>query len=114
MIREEAFPIPPALSAGVNSSSFGNSIGALGNRSRGIYRRSLAETTFARWNTLGGPLLRAHTFRRQATERFLKAAALNWITPLGLSLAVYTTSGSSRAKAARKYYATVFRINPHV
>lgn len=47
-------------------------------------RRSLAETTFFRCKTLFGPTLRARAFPQQATELFLKAAALNRMTHLGM------------------------------
>src|SRR5713101_6086091 len=50
----------------------------------GYHRRSLAETTFFRCKTLFGPTLRARAFPRQATELFIKAAALNRMTHLGM------------------------------
>ena len=50
----------------------------------GYHRRSLAETTFFRCKTLFGPTLRARAFPQQATELFLKAAALNRMTHLGM------------------------------
>src|SRR6266849_2751509 len=50
----------------------------------GYHRRSLAETTFFRCKTLFGPTLRARSFPRQATELFIKAAALNRMTHLGM------------------------------
>jgi hypothetical protein len=50
----------------------------------GYHRRSLAETTFFRCKTLFGPTLRARTFPGQATELFLKVAALNRMTHLGM------------------------------
>jgi transposase len=50
----------------------------------GYHRRSLAETTFFRFKTLFGPTLHARAFLRQATELFLKAAALNRMTHLGM------------------------------
>jgi hypothetical protein len=50
----------------------------------GYHRRSLAETTFFRFKTLFGPTLHARAFPRQATELFLKAAALNRMTHLGM------------------------------
>ena len=50
----------------------------------GYHRRSLAETAFFRFKTLFGPSLQARGFRRQATELFLKAAALNRMTYLGM------------------------------
>jgi hypothetical protein len=51
---------------------------------KGYHRRSLAETTFFRCKTLFGPTLRARAFPQQATELFLKAAALNRMTHLGM------------------------------
>lgn len=50
----------------------------------GYHRRSLAETTFFRFNTLFGPSVQARAFPQQATELFLKAAALNRMTHLGM------------------------------
>jgi hypothetical protein len=50
----------------------------------GYHRRSLAETTFFRCKTLFGPTLRARAFPQQATELFIKAAALNRMTHLGM------------------------------
>ena len=50
----------------------------------GYHRRSLAETTFFRCKTIFGPTLRARAFAQQATELFLKAAALNRMTHLGM------------------------------
>jgi transposase len=50
----------------------------------GYHRRSLAETTFCRLKTLFGPTLRARAFSQQATELFLKVAALNRMTHLGM------------------------------
>jgi hypothetical protein len=50
----------------------------------GYHRRSLAETTFFGCKTLFGPTLRARAFPQQATELFLKAAALNRMTHLGM------------------------------
>jgi hypothetical protein len=50
----------------------------------GYHRRSLAETTFFRDKTLFGPRLRARAFPQQATELFLKTAALNRMTHLGM------------------------------
>jgi Transposase DDE domain len=50
----------------------------------GYHRRSLVETTFFRLKTIFGPGLQARGFRRQATELFLKAAALNRMTHLGM------------------------------
>jgi Transposase DDE domain len=48
----------------------------------GYHRRSLAETAFFRLKTLFGPALRSRQFPQQATELFLKAAALNRMTHL--------------------------------
>jgi hypothetical protein len=50
----------------------------------GYHRRSLAETTFFRLKTLFGPTLHARAFPQQATELFLKVAALNRMTHLGM------------------------------
>jgi hypothetical protein len=50
----------------------------------GYHRRSLAETAFFRCKTIFGPALRAREFPRQATELFIKAAALNRMTHLGM------------------------------
>jgi len=50
----------------------------------GYHRRSLAETTFFRLKTLFGPTLRARAFAQQATELFIKGAALNRMTHLGM------------------------------
>jgi transposase len=50
----------------------------------GYHRRSLAETTFFRCKTIFGPTLRARAFPQQATELFLKVAALNRMTHLGM------------------------------
>src|SRR3989441_3740319 len=50
----------------------------------GYHRRSLAETAFFRFKTLFGPALHARQFPQQATELFLKAAALNRMTHLGM------------------------------
>jgi hypothetical protein len=50
----------------------------------GYHRRSLAETAFFRLKTLFGPALQSREFSQQATELFLKAAALNRMTPLGM------------------------------
>jgi hypothetical protein len=50
----------------------------------GYHRRSLAETTFFRCKTLFEPTLRARTFPQQATELFIKVAALNRMTHLGM------------------------------
>src|SRR3989441_6086689 len=48
------------------------------------HRRSLAETAFFRFKTIFGPTLQARHFDQQATELFLKAAALNRMTHLGM------------------------------
>jgi len=48
----------------------------------GYHRRSLAATTFFRRKTLFGPALRSRQFLQQATELFLKVAALNRRTHL--------------------------------
>jgi IS5 family transposase len=50
----------------------------------GYHRRSLAETAFFRCKTIFGPTLRARAFPQQATELFIKAAALNRMTHLGM------------------------------
>ncbi len=50
----------------------------------GYHRRSLAETTFFRCKTIFGPTLHARAFPQQATELFIKAAALNRMTHLGM------------------------------
>jgi hypothetical protein len=50
----------------------------------GYHRRSLVETTFFRLKTLFGPSVQARAFPQQATELFLKAAALNRMTHLGM------------------------------
>jgi hypothetical protein len=50
----------------------------------GYHRRSLAETTFFRCKTIFGPTLHARTFPGQATELFIKAAALNRMTHMGM------------------------------
>ena len=50
----------------------------------GYHRRSLAETTFFRCKTIFGPTLRARAFSQQATELFIKVAALNRMTHLGM------------------------------
>jgi DDE family transposase len=49
----------------------------------GYHRRSLAGTAFFRVKTLFGPTLHGREFRQQATELFLKAAALKRMTHLG-------------------------------
>lgn len=50
----------------------------------GYHRRSLAETAFFRFKTIFGPMLHSRLFPRQATELFIKAAALNRMTHLGM------------------------------
>ena len=50
----------------------------------GYHRRSLAETAFFRFKTIFGPMLRSRVFPTQATELFIKAAALNRMTHLGM------------------------------
>jgi len=50
----------------------------------GYHRRSLAETTFFRCKTLFGSAVQARAFPQQATELFLKVAALNRMTHLGM------------------------------
>jgi hypothetical protein len=50
----------------------------------GYQRRSVAGTTFFRGTPLLGPPLRACAFPQQATELFIKAAALNRMTHLGM------------------------------
>jgi IS5 family transposase len=50
----------------------------------GYHRRSLAETAFFRIKTIFGPTLQAREFPQQATELFLKVAALNRMTQLGM------------------------------
>ncbi len=50
----------------------------------GYHRRSLAETAFFRYKPLFGPTLHARTLPGQATELFIKAAALNRMTHLGM------------------------------
>jgi hypothetical protein len=50
----------------------------------GYHRRSLAETTFFRCKTIFGPTLGARGFAQQATELFIKVAALNRMTHLGM------------------------------
>jgi hypothetical protein len=53
-------------------------------RDSGYHRRSLAETMFFRCKTIFGPAVQARAFPQQATELFLKAAALNRMTHLGM------------------------------
>jgi transposase len=50
----------------------------------GYHRRSLVETAFFRLKTIFGATLAARTFAQQATELFLKVAALNRMTRLGM------------------------------
>jgi hypothetical protein len=50
----------------------------------GYHRRSLAETTFFRIKTIFGPTLSSRHFPQQATELFIKVAALNRMTHLGM------------------------------
>lgn len=50
----------------------------------GYHRRSLAETAIFRGKTLLGGSLRARLFAQQATELFIKVAALKRLTHLGL------------------------------
>ncbi len=50
----------------------------------GYHRRSLAETAIYRVKTLFGANLRAQLFEQQATELFIKVAALNRMTHLGM------------------------------
>lgn len=50
----------------------------------GYHRRSLAETAFFRLKTLFGPALPSRGFAQQATDLFLRVAALNRMTHLGM------------------------------
>ena len=50
----------------------------------GLPRRSLAETAIYRVKTLFGASLRARLFEPQATELFIKVAAFNRMTHLGM------------------------------
>jgi hypothetical protein len=50
----------------------------------GYHRRSLAETAIFRLKTIFGATLWARNFAQQATELFLRAAALNRLTQLGM------------------------------
>jgi hypothetical protein len=50
----------------------------------GYHRRSLAETAFFRFKTSFGPTLQARAFPRQAAELFIRVAALNRMTHLGM------------------------------
>lgn len=54
----------------------------------GYHQRSLAETTVARLKGLFGPRLSARAFPGQATEVFVRCAALNRMTLLGMPDAV--------------------------
>jgi hypothetical protein len=53
-------------------------------RESGYHRRSLAETAIFRIKTLFGATLRSRSFPQQATELFLRVAALNRMTHLGM------------------------------
>jgi hypothetical protein len=53
-------------------------------RECGYHQRSLAETTMFRYKTIFGNTLTARTFDAQATEIFLRCAALNRMTHLGM------------------------------
>ena len=50
----------------------------------GYHRRSLAETTFFRLKTIFGPAVSSRHFPQQATELFIRVAALNRMTHLGM------------------------------
>jgi IS5 family transposase len=50
----------------------------------GYHRRSLAETTMFRKKTIFGEKLSARLFEAQATEAFIRCAALNKMTQLGM------------------------------
>ena len=50
----------------------------------GYHRRSLAETAIFHCKTIFGATLRSREFERQATELFIKVAALNRMTHLGM------------------------------
>jgi hypothetical protein len=50
----------------------------------GYHQRSLAETAMFRIKTIFGESLRARNFRNQATEAFIRCAALNKMTALGM------------------------------
>jgi hypothetical protein len=50
----------------------------------GYHRRSLAETAFFRLKALFGPAVQARGFAQQATDLFLRVAALNRMTHLGM------------------------------
>ena len=51
----------------------------------GYHRRSLAETTMFRLKTIFGDKLSARVFENQAAEAFLRCAALNRMTQLGMA-----------------------------
>jgi hypothetical protein len=53
-------------------------------REAGYHRRSLAETTFFRSKTLFGPAVSSRHCPQQATELFIRVAALNRMTQLGM------------------------------
>jgi hypothetical protein len=50
----------------------------------GYHRRSLAETAMFRFKTIFGDKLSARVFESQAAEAFLRCAALNKMTQLGM------------------------------
>ena len=50
----------------------------------GYHRRSIAETTMFRFKTIFGGQLRCRHIDNQAAELFLKCAALNYMTHLGM------------------------------
>jgi hypothetical protein len=50
----------------------------------GYHQRSLAETAISRFKTLFGPAVSARTFAGQAQEVFIRCAALNRMTALGM------------------------------
>jgi predicted acylesterase/phospholipase RssA len=50
----------------------------------GYHRRSLAETAMFRYKTIFGDKLSARVFESQAAEAFLRCAALNTMTQLGM------------------------------
>ena len=50
----------------------------------GYHRRSLAETAMFRFKTIFGDKLRARVFESQAAEAFIRCAALNKMTQLGM------------------------------
>ena len=53
-------------------------------RESGYHRRSLAETTMFRYKQLFGATLRARGFEAQAIQAFIRCAALNRMTSLGM------------------------------